>query len=111
MSEVVRFSDTQFQCWSRVDLDNRDPIHINIAQSGVLIKKSRMGIMGPKLFLERDVGKAGKTAMNIDQSIERYSTPDGMENLVLKVFTQAALNCTTAAELAGMLSSARDQPV
>ena len=49
--------------------------------------------------------------MNIDQSIERYSTPDGMENLVLKVFTQAALNCTTAAELAGMLSSARDQPV
>ena len=111
MAKLVDFADSRFQCWSKVELDNGDPIHVNIAQSGVLIKKSRLGFMGPKLFLERDVGKAGKTAMNIAQSIDSYSTPDGMDNPVLRAFTQAALNCTTAAELTSMLALARDKPL
>lgn len=62
MGRVVRFADNQSQCWSRVDLDNGEPVWISVAQTGIVIKKSRLGLMGATLYYaERDIPKITRT--------------------------------------------------
>ena len=50
MGKLVRYKDSSSQCWSRVDLENGDPIYIGIARPSVLIKKSNLGILGAVLY-------------------------------------------------------------
>lgn len=108
MSKLVRFKDTRSQCWSRVDMPNNDPIYISIAQTGIVVKKSNMGILGPKLFVENDLSKIGAVCQNLDITTYQYNTPDNMTHPVLRLFTQVALNASSVAELTTTLGEARE---
>lgn len=92
--------------WARVELENGDPIWISVAQTGVLVKRSKMGLMGAKLFEVSNVYEAARTGMLLDAAISNYETPPEMTNLVLKAFTQTAMNCSTSAEVAIKLNEA-----
>lgn len=99
MGNIVRFADSGKQCWSRVDLENGDPIFISVAQSGVLVKRSNLGFMGAKLYSESNVYKAAATAEALDSQISAYALPANLTNSILRAFTQAALEATSAADL------------
>lgn len=77
-----------------------------MAQTGVIVKKSRMGLMGAKLYSETNVYNAAKTAQALDFQISEYATPSEMTNPVLRAFTQVALECKSAAQLSVRLNKA-----
>ena len=106
MSRILRFKDTHFACWSRVNLDNGDPIYISVAYRGVLVKRSRTGLLGAILFKEINVYKAARTAEKLDSEIDQYDTPSKMTNIVLKAFTQAAFEAESSAQLSVRLNRA-----
>lgn len=39
MGKLVRFEDSATGCFARVDLESRDPLFINVAQTGVLVRQ------------------------------------------------------------------------
>jgi hypothetical protein len=106
MGNMVRFADSDRQRWSRVNLENGDPIWISVAQSGVVVKRSNLGFMGPKLYSESDVYKVAMTAQALDAEIATYTVPTSMTNPILRVFTQVALAANSAAELSIHLNRA-----
>lgn len=109
MSKIIRFGDSKYECWSRVNLDNNDPIYISVAQTGIIIKKSNLGIFGSTLYKSPDVITAADLAQKLDANIEKYTTPSGITNPVLKALTQTALDSDTAANFCTKIASARDK--
>lgn len=71
MSKLIAFKDNGKQCWSRLQLDNGDPIWIGIAQSGIVVKKSRSGIFGAQIFKEKEIITGGDTARHLYESTTR----------------------------------------
>jgi hypothetical protein len=106
MGKVVDFLDGRWGCWASIKLANGDPVHISVAQTGVVVKRSKAGILGAKLFEERNAYRAAMTAKELHFQAGSYSTPPGMQNAVLKAFTQAALGCGSTAEVAVRLNEA-----
>ena len=109
MGKLIRYADTKVSSWSRIDLANGDPIWISVANAGIVVKKSRMGIMGAQLYNESNVYKAAMTAKSLDAQIIEYTTPSDMTNPVLRSFTQMALNCESAAEISARLNEGLDE--
>ena len=106
--KLIRYLDGKLGCWSRVSLESGDPIWISIAQTGVIVKKSRLGLMGATLYNETNVSTAAKMAQALDAQVSKYATPAEMTNPVLRAFTQAALECQSAAQLAVRISKAME---
>jgi hypothetical protein len=106
MGKLLRYADSNTQCWSRVNLPNGDSIWISVAQSGVLVKRSRLGLLGAKLYHEKNVYRAAMTASALDDEFVAWTTPDEMNNPVLRAFTQAALEAETASQLSIRLNEA-----
>lgn len=109
MGKLIGYSDSKTTCWSRIELLNGDSIFISVAQAGVLVKKSKLGIMGAKLFNESNVYKAAMTAKSLNSQIAEYSIPSDMTNPVLRAFTQACLECKSAVEVSVRLNEALKQ--
>lgn len=110
MGQLIRYLDGKNGCWSRVDLENSDPIWIRVAQNRVLVKKSKMGFLGATLFKETVVYQAEKTADALDfqndKSISNELLPAEMKNPVLRAFTQAVLGCRSANHVSVLLNEA-----
>jgi hypothetical protein len=105
MGKLVRYSDSQSKCWSRVDLDNGEPIFISAASTGVIVKKSKLGIMGPKLYSETDVSKIMYIVQALSDQIRTYDLPFSMTNPILRSFTQAALEAKSSEDLSARLNA------
>jgi hypothetical protein len=99
----VRFIDSARGCWSRVDLLDGSPLYISAAKTGVLVKISRLGVFGPKLFKEEDVDRLARMCETINSQILSYSTPDSMKNPVLRLFTQIALDSASPSDFLSRL--------
>ena len=96
-------------CWSSVLLDSGEPIWISIAQNGIMVKQSRLGILGTKLFHETNMSRCVDVADALHRMIDSYTTPDGLQNPVFRVFTQTALNSRTSKDFATFVSNAKQQ--
>lgn len=108
MSKLIAYKDNDKQCWSRINLSSGEPVWISIAQTGVLIKRSRLGIRGAILFDENEIIACGDIARSLNEQIDQYNLPDQISNAVLKAFTQTALDSGSATELCSKLSKARN---
>jgi len=108
MSRLHSFKDGKGTCYSNVRLDNGDPIFISVAQTGVLVKKSKLGLFGPKLYQSRTVYDAAATAQTLHTLFPNYVGADGITNPTLRSFTNAVLHCSTTAEVANVLNAAVD---
>ncbi len=106
MAKLVGFRDSSTQCWSRVALTSGDPIWISVAQSGLVVKRSRMGLWGAKLYVEANVFNAAMTAKALAHLQDEDLTPVTMTNPVLKAITNAVLHCESAAQVAERLNGA-----
>jgi hypothetical protein len=112
MAKLVKFMDGKVFCWSRVDLDNGDPIWISVSQTGVIVKKSKWGILGEKLYkanaYESNLTAGALLTIYWDEGIkEEYEVINRMSNPLLSAFTLAAMVSKSANELSIHLKTAR----
>jgi hypothetical protein len=106
ISTVEAFKDDKIGCWARLKLGSGDPCWISVAQTGVIVKRSKLGLFGPMLYKETDVYKAAMTAKALRYLLTTNLLPEGFTNPVLSQFTNAALASMTPAEVARILGSA-----
>ena len=108
MTRLHSFKDDKRVCYANVRMDNDDPIFISVAQTGVLVKKSKLGWFGPKLYESRTVYDAAMTAKALDALFPEYAVPDEMTNAALRAFANAALHCSTTAQVTAVLNRATE---
>ena len=89
-------------------MNNGDPVWIGIAQTGVVIKKFKVGLFGPKLFVSRDTYHAAKTAEVLDGQFDNNFIPEGysFSNPVLKALVKACLSCSRIEEFTLLVNEA-----
>lgn len=111
MTELIRFLDDDRKGrWANILMDNGDPCWIGIAQTGILVKKSKVGLFGAKLYEEKDIYKAAKTAQLLNALYSDDLTPAEMWNPVLKSIANAVLHCKDLSEVARVLNEAEQEP-
>jgi hypothetical protein len=106
-AKILFFADNPKQgCGATVMLESGEPCILSIAQSGVLVKKSRLGLLGATLYNEKNVYiNAQRTgALAYLFPIKRF--PDGMPSLNLRAFFNAILHCHSATEVCVTLNDA-----
>ncbi len=105
ITKLILYRDTRKQCWARVNLASGEPIYISVARSGIVVKRSGLGLLGAKLY-RSNIHWAAMTARALDAQTRRYLTPNDMTNPALRAFTQATLEARSSAELASRLNEA-----
>lgn len=107
-STLKDFMDSPLGCWSRVQCSNGDPIWISVAQTGITVKRSKVGLFGAQLFYEKDLHTIALLCNNLFLHVENFnSLPSGITNPVLMLFTQLCLQCESALEVTQLLNSGR----
>lgn len=89
-----------------IRLDSGEPCLLSIAQSGVMVKKSRYGWFGVTLYNERNVYQASETAMALGFLFPDNLLPDGFSEPVLMAFANAIWHCANCTEVATTLNEA-----
>ena len=109
MTVLHSYKDNGSQCFANVRMENGDPVWISVAQTGIVVKKSKIGIFGPKLFVSRDVYHAAQTAEALDEQFNDIIFPANcdMQNPVLKAFVNACLHCQSISQVTATLNEAR----
>ena len=106
MTKLQNFKDGSAGCFSNIRMDNNDPCFISVAQTGVIVKKSKLGIMGSKLYSCNDIYTAANTAKALHYLYPDNTLPDGFLNPVLKSFTNAVMHCSRISEVVIILNEA-----
>lgn len=100
------FKDNKISCFANVVLASGEPCFVGVAQSGVLVKRSKIGWFGAKLYNEKDVFKAAMTAKALDFIYPIRLFDEDIENPVLAAFVNAALDSKDAAEMTNICNTA-----
>ncbi len=108
LTQLRSFKDGPTGCFANIRMDNGDPCYVSVAQTGVIIKKSRIGMFGAKLYDERNVYNAAMTAKALDYLYNDRLTPPDINSPVLNSFTNAILHCSTLAEATRVINEAVD---
>ena len=100
MTKILGFKDNKSQCWASIRMQSGDPIWVSVAQTGVIVKKSKIGLFGPKLYVSKDVQEAAKTAYLLNEEFETNLIPSevNLTNPVLKSFVNAILHFDNVAQ-------------
>jgi hypothetical protein len=85
-------------------MDNGDAVHIVVADSGVSVRSSRFGFLGCRLYRADTLEEASVTAQRLEQMCNGHLTPPGMDDPLLKTFTKAVLQCSSASEVSELLN-------
>ena len=110
MATLHSFKDDSTACFANVRMDDGKPVYISVAQSGVIVKCSRLGLFGQKLFKSKNVEHAVKVASALEQTFPDYRTPALMSNLVLKAYCNAVLHCWSVDEVAKVMNQQTETP-
>jgi len=85
MTELTRFMDHNWKGrWANIRMDMGDPCWVGIAQTGILVKKSKVGWFGAILYEEKNIYKCAKTAQALSELYPDDLTPAEMWNPVFK---------------------------
>lgn len=107
MNKLISFYDDEHKGRrANIRMDNGDPCWISINQARILVKKSKIGIFGPKLYERKNMSKAARTAKVLSCQYLDDLTPDGMRDPVLKSIVNAVLHCSDLAEATRVLNEA-----
>ena len=112
MAKLIRFLDDDRKGrWANLLMNNNDPCWIGIVQTGVLVKKSAIGMFGAILYgailyEEKNIYEAGRTAEALHNLYPIDLTPPEMWNPVLKAFTNAVLHCSDLGQVTRVLNEA-----
>lgn len=100
MTKILNFKDNNSQCWVTIRMENGDPIWVSVAQTGVIVKKTKIGLFGPKLFVSEDIYEAVRVASDLNDEFKTDLVPHDvlLTNPVLKSFVNAILHFDTVAQ-------------
>ena len=95
-------------CGATFELDDKNKCMISVARSGVLVKSypGRFSFFGSILYNEKNVYRAGRTAVALSLLFPERRTSVVFQNPVLAAFANAICQCSTAAEVATTLNEA-----
>jgi hypothetical protein len=124
MAKIVKFNDGNFFAWSRVDLDNGEPLWIGVMGQNVIVKKSksRWGLSGETLYSAKaliaitmsqniHIAYYGMTDIkpfiygNVIKKEEYDAMDNNISNPHLFNFTLAAMDSESASQLSMRLNS------
>jgi hypothetical protein len=105
MTRILHFSK-KVGCGATFMLDSGEPCVLSIAQTGVRVRKSRRGFMGPILYDEKNVYRAAQTGMALASIFPERKIPIPIANPLLGAFANAIWHCASAAEVARTLNEA-----
>ena len=91
MKYRLKFLENKTFSWSRIDLKNGEPIWIRTTRKSVLIKKSRLGFSGRRLFKIRNLYKIERKIRLIDERITEIDPSSEISDMYHRVFTHLAL--------------------
>lgn len=104
MTKLVQFLDQKDKgIWANIRMDNNDPCWIGVAQTGVLVKKSKIGMFGAKLYNE-NLADSVSCENKLREAFPDDKTPPEMEHFLLKAFTNAVLHCSSIEEVKRVLN-------
>ena len=106
MTELHHYKDGPNACYANIRMDNGDPCFISVAQTGILVKKTKFGLFGAKLYEEKNVHEAANAAKALQYLYSERLTPPDIKNPALNAFTNAVLHCSTLPEVTGVLNRA-----
>lgn len=106
MSSMRSFQDNGRTCFANLRMDDGAPCFISVARSGVLVKKSKTGLTGAKLYNETDISRVAKTTMALLNLYPDQRAPAGITNPVLMAFVNAALHCSDLAQVTRVFNQA-----
>ena len=66
---------------------------IAIGHRSLVVKRSRTGIVGPRLFEVRRLDQVQTIAVSLDRKFPKDLTPQAMTNSLLKPIVNAVLHC------------------
>ena len=104
MTALYGFRDRSGRHRATIRMDNGDPVIVVVTDSGVVVRSSRFGILGRKLYRAASREEASATARRLAAMCNGDLTPPGMEEPLLKAFTRAVLRCSTVAEVSQILN-------
>jgi len=104
VTRLHSFQDDKRGCYANVRMSNGDPCWIGVAQTGVIVKKSRIGLFGAKLYDESRIFEAANDAEWLANRYPNQLVPDDMTSPVLAAFTNAVLQCETLVEVVSTLN-------
>ena len=106
MTKLVDFLDSDRARWARFRMADGAPCWLGIAQTGILVKQSRIGLWGTKLYEEKDVEKVFQLMLALDMKFPKDMTPSGLWSPALRLPANAILHCGTVDEVHTTLESA-----
>jgi len=107
MARLIRFLDNDDKNHrASIRMDDGTPCWIRIDHTGILVKKSKIGLFGAKLYQGRNIDKAMEIAKVLKKQYRDDLTPDDMHNPVLKSTVNAVLHCNDLAQVARVLNEA-----
>jgi hypothetical protein len=74
MTRILDFSET-VGCGATFMLDSGEPCVLSVARTGVRVRKSRYGFMGPILYDEKNAYLASKTGITQCPSLFHHDNP------------------------------------
>jgi hypothetical protein len=108
MTKIKNFLNGKAGVWASIEMSSSEPCYISIAQSGIIVKKSKLGILGAKIYSETKVPNIVQTAQLLDQIFPNKITPSKMTHPVLIAFTNTVLHCNNLAETAAVLNNPQE---
>ncbi len=109
LSTLFSFNDGDHRMASVIQMDNGDPVHISVRDSGVVVRHSRLGLFGAKLYESTSYDDAASNAEIFNRLYCSHLTPPGMDEPVLKAFTKAVLHCSSVAEIMDILNTTDEE--
>lgn len=107
MTKLIRFLDDEHKGHrANIQMDNGDPCLVSIIQTGILVKRSKLGLFGAKLYEEKNMNKTAKIAKILSGQYRDDLTPGDMREPVLKSVVNAVLHCSSLAEVTRILNKA-----
>jgi hypothetical protein len=96
-AKILYFGDSSKRgCGATVILESGQPCLLSIAQSGILVRKSRHGIFGATLYNEKNVYINARRTGALAYLFPDRQFPDGISNPSLRAFFNAILHCHSA---------------
>ena len=109
MATLFSFQDDDHGMTAVIRMDDGDRVHISVKRSGIIVRNSRLGFLGKKIYESTTYEDAASTATDFNRRYRSHLTPPGMNEPVLKAFTRAVLHCSTVAEITEILNTTGEE--
>jgi hypothetical protein len=105
--QLLHFADDpKLGCGANLRFANGEPCMLSIAQSGILVKKSRFGLLGAVLYEEKNAYINAQRTGALAYLFPNKRFPDGISSPNLRAFLNAILYCKDAAQVSETLNRA-----